>query len=194
MRKTAQFVVDAVPDMKNMNVRKVLDLGCGGGRHSILLAKSGLEVLGMDISKHALKMARTWIRREKLRDVALVCATMTKLPLSDCCLDAVVSVSVVHHALKKDIVATVNEVYRTIRENGLFLANLASVNDPRFGSGQMVEENTFWVQEAFEDKLFWELHHFFTETDVLDLLHRFREKKVTQMGEKPNYWNMRARK
>lgn len=98
LRETAQFVTDALPDLEKRKVEKVLDLGCGAGRHCVLLANSGFEVMGIDISKNALKMARRWIRKEKLGNVALVLATMTNLPLNDCCLDAVISVSVIHHA------------------------------------------------------------------------------------------------
>lgn len=187
LEKTAQFVVDVLPDMKSQKVRKVLDLGCGAGRHSVLLGNGGFEVLGIDISRDALKMARKWVRKEKLADVAFVRATMTSLPLTEGCLDAVISVSVIHHAFKKDIVATVNEIHRALRKNGLFLANLASVADPRFGTGKKIEDNTFWIMEAFEEKLFGELHHFLTRPEVLKLLHHFRKKKVTTMKDKPNY-------
>jgi ubiquinone/menaquinone biosynthesis C-methylase UbiE len=194
LRKTAQFIVGALPDMKNQKVGKVLDLGCGAGRHCVLLGKSGFEVLGIDISRDALKMARRWARKEKLTGVAFARATMTNLPLNDSCLDAVISVSVIHHAFKRDIVTIINEIYRVLREDGLFLANLASVTDPRFGTGKIVEDNTFWITEAFEEKLFGELHHFFTRPEVLRMLHHFRRKRVSTMRDKPNYWKVVALK
>lgn len=194
LRKTAKFIVDILPDMKNHKVEKVLDLGCGTGRHCVLFASSGFEVVGIDISKNALKMARRWVLQEKLRNVALVRATMTNLPFNNCCLDAVISVSVIHHAFKKDIVTTLNEIFRILSKNGWFLANLASVTDPRFGTGKMLEGNTFWITEAFEEKRFGELHHFFTKPELFRLLHNFLKKKVTRMKDKPNYWKVLALK
>lgn len=65
LKKTAQFIADAVPDLTKHEVKKVLDLGSGVGRHCVLLASSGFEVIGMDISKNALKMARRWVQRER---------------------------------------------------------------------------------------------------------------------------------
>jgi ubiquinone/menaquinone biosynthesis C-methylase UbiE len=192
LRTTAEFVVDAIPDMKKHKVEGVLDLGCGTGRHCVLLASSGFDVIGVDISKSALNMARRWALRQKLRKVELVRATMTNLPFSDSCLDAVVSVSVIHHAFKKDIVTTVNEIFRILSKNGWFIANLASVSDPRFGTGKLLEDNTFWIDEAFEDKRFGELHHFFTRAELLRLLRNFRKKKVTRLKDKPNYWKVWA--
>jgi ubiquinone/menaquinone biosynthesis C-methylase UbiE len=192
MRETAQFIVDTLPDFKNHDVEKVLDLGCGAGRHSVLLANSGFEVVGIDISKNALKMARKWVLEEKLGNVAFVLATMTNLPLINCCLDAVISVSVIHHAFKRDIMTTVSEIYRTLRKNGWFLANLASVTDPRFGTGKKLEDNTFCIPEAFEEKRLEELHHFFTKPELFRLLHNFHKKKITPIKNKPNCWKVLA--
>lgn len=190
LKKTAQFVADALPTLKRHKAERVLDLGCGAGRHSVLLANSGFNVVGIDVSRNALKMARRWVRKEKPGNVAFVRATMTNLPLTDFCLDAVISVSVIHHAVKKDIVATVDEIYRILGENSLFLANLASTKDPRCGTGQKIETNTFWMLEAFEERRFRELHHFFTRDEVFRLLVRFSEKDVRILKDKPNYWKI----
>ncbi|NLB54127.1 MAG: hypothetical protein GX808_14485, partial [Syntrophomonadaceae bacterium] len=43
-------VVSAVELFKSSNVKNVLDLGCGTGRHSIFLANSGFAVTATDIS------------------------------------------------------------------------------------------------------------------------------------------------
>lgn len=192
MKKTAQFIVDAVPDLKNQNVKKVLDLGCGAGRHSILLANNGFEVIGIDISKSALKMAIHWTRKERLGNVAFVRATMTNVPLKDCCLNAVISVSVIHHGFKKDIETTVKEVYRTLQKNGKFLANLASVKDSRYGKGQRLARNTFLILESYEKDRFEELHHFLTKQEVSRLLRGFTRMQLGVAKEKPNYWEILA--
>ncbi|MFC4075972.1 class I SAM-dependent methyltransferase [Salinithrix halophila] len=44
--------------------KKVLDLGCGEGRDSIFLAKRGVEVTGVDVSRAALDKARERSRTE----------------------------------------------------------------------------------------------------------------------------------
>jgi len=192
LKKTAQFIADVIPEFKANKVQKVLDLGCGTGRHCILLANSGFEVIGIDISKNALNMAKQYAQKEKLKNITLMRATMTNIPLSNCCLDATISVSVIHHALKKDIVTTINEIYRVLNKNGWFLANFASVKDPRYRSGQKIESNTYKILEAFEEKHFEELHHFFTKYEVLRLLTYFSKRGVTCLKDKPNYWKILA--
>lgn len=48
---------------------RVLDLGCGGGRHSILLAERGYRLVGLDLSVELLALAReTWERRHPAED------------------------------------------------------------------------------------------------------------------------------
>jgi 2-polyprenyl-3-methyl-5-hydroxy-6-metoxy-1,4-benzoquinol methylase len=37
---------------------KILDIGCGTGRHSIELAKRGYRITGIDLSESQLKMAK----------------------------------------------------------------------------------------------------------------------------------------
>jgi len=45
---------------------RILDLGCGNGRHAILLAQKGYRVTGMDYSQGALEMAREEAGRQGL--------------------------------------------------------------------------------------------------------------------------------
>jgi len=194
LKQLAPFVVEALPTFKRCNVKSVLDLGCGAGRHCVYLAKNNFDVVGVDISMNALKMANEWRKKEKLKNIRLIQATMTNLPFSDSCFDAVISVSVIHHAIKKDIVKTMDEVYRVLRKNGVFLTNLVSVKDPRYGTGQMVENNTFRILEAFEEKRFEELHHFFTKREISKLLAPFTKAKVELLKDKPHYWKITVTK
>jgi len=194
LRQLAPFVVEALPTFKRCNVKSVLDLGCGAGRHCVYLAKNGFDAIGVEISESALRMANEWVQKERLTNVSFIQATMTALPFSDSRFDAVISVSVIHHAIKKDIVKTINEIYRALKRNGVFLANLVSVKDPRYGTGQKVENNTFRILEAFEEKRFEELHHFFTKREISKLLAPFAKAKVELLKDRPNYWKIMATK
>jgi tRNA/tmRNA/rRNA uracil-C5-methylase (TrmA/RlmC/RlmD family) len=73
---TASFVVEALPIFKRYKVKGVLDLGCGVGRHCVYLAKNGFDVVGVDVSESAPRMAQEWTRKERLAKVSFVRATM----------------------------------------------------------------------------------------------------------------------
>jgi len=192
LRQPVPFVVEELPALKRLRIKSVLDLGCGTGRHCIYLAKKGFDVIGVDVSKSALKMAKEWALKEKLKNVSFVSGTMTNIPFSKGHFDAAISVSVIHHAVKKDITQTLAEVHRVLKKNGLFCANVASVKDPRYGEGEEVEDNTFRILEAFEEKRFEELHHFFTKREASELLGRFARARVELLKDKPNYWKITA--
>jgi ubiquinone/menaquinone biosynthesis C-methylase UbiE len=192
MKTPVPFVMNEVRRFKRHKIKNVLDLGCGLGRPSIHLAEKGFEVVGTDVSKSALRMANAWAHRKKLANTALICGAMTNLPFRDDCFDAVVSVSVIIHALKRNIEKTVAEIYRTLRKKGLLLTNLTSTKDPRFGKGEKMEDNTFKILEAFEEKRFEEMHHFFTRKEAFKMFSRFTNLRVTQIKEKPRYWKVLA--
>jgi len=192
LKKPASFVVEGLSTFERFRFKSVLDLGCGAGRHSVYLAKNGFEVVGVDVSQSALKIANKWVRKEKLTNVAFLRGTMTHIPVGNCHFDAVISVSVIHHAVKKDITKTIAEVHRILKKNGLFLTNLASVKDPRYGAGEEVENRTFKILEAFEEKRFAELHHFFTKQEASQILSRFAKAEVQPLKDKPNYWKITA--
>jgi cyclopropane fatty-acyl-phospholipid synthase-like methyltransferase len=49
-------------------IGRALDLGCGTGTNAIYLARQGFEVLGIDISRRALALARRKVRAAQLAD------------------------------------------------------------------------------------------------------------------------------
>jgi len=194
LRQPVPFVAEAVPTFRHSNIKRVLDLGCGVGRNCTYLAKENFDVIGVDISLTALRIAKRLSKKEKLKNLAFLQATMDNLPLSDCMLDAVICVSVIHHAIRRDVTKTINEIHRILKKNGLFLANLASVKDPRYGTGQKVENNTFRILEAFEENRFEELHHFFTKREISKILRHFSNVRVELLESKPHYWKITATK
>jgi len=192
LKQLVPFVVEALPTFRRHKINRVLDLGCGAGRHCVYLAENDFDVVGVDVSKSALRMAKEWVRRENLKNATFVQASMTDIPFCDSQFDGVISVSVIHHALKRDIVKAVDEIFRILKKKGLFLANLTSVTDPRYGAGDEVEARTFRTLEAFEEKRFRELHHYFTEQEASQLVARFARAKVEPMKDRLNYWKITA--
>jgi len=192
LRKPVPFLAETLPIFKQFNVKRVLDLGCGAGRNSIYLAKKGFDVIGVDVSKSALRFANNWAEEERLSNATFTLGTMVNIPFDDYLFDAVVSVSVIHHGVKEYIMRTIAEINRILRRKGVFIANIASVRDPRYGDGEKVEENTFQILEAFEQYQFEELHHFFTREEAFEILACFSNATVELLKEKPNYWKVTA--
>lgn len=198
LKKPIPFIVDSLPLFKERGARLFLDLGCGMGRNSIYLGKEGFDVVGVDVSRSALKKAKAWSKIEGIPNVTVLRASMTQLPFIMQTFHAVVSVSVIHHALKKDIQKTTREIHNVLKDNGLFIANLLSTKDYRYGSGEKLENETFKILEKFEEKQFQEVHHFFSKKEVLTLLTKFKKTQIEPLQsrtEQPHkYWKVIATK
>ncbi|NIO38070.1 methyltransferase domain-containing protein [Candidatus Bathyarchaeota archaeon] len=196
LKRPVPFIVDSLSLFKEYDSPVFLDLGCGAGRNLIYLGKEGYDVVGVDVSESALKKTKVRSRTEGLPNLEVLRGSMTRLPFVKQAFDIVISVSVVHHGLKKDIEKALGEIHTVLRDNGLFLANLLSAKDFRYGSGEKLENGTFRVIEDFEQKKFEETHHFFSKEEVLTLLADFEKVNVEPIQSRTKrpheYWKVIA--
>jgi SAM-dependent methyltransferase len=81
------FLVDALQLQPGM---RVLDVGCGPGRHSLELARNGMRAYGVDIAQTFIDLAREQADKERLVDVVFERADARDLPF-DNEFDAVIS-------------------------------------------------------------------------------------------------------
>lgn len=60
---TERFLL-TLQECKNVEGKRVLDVGCGTGRMAVQLAKRGAYVVGIDISQHMLEIAKSIVEKE----------------------------------------------------------------------------------------------------------------------------------
>jgi ubiquinone/menaquinone biosynthesis C-methylase UbiE len=91
---------------------RVLDLGCGDGRISCVLAQAGAEVIGIDPSAGALSRART-----AYPDIEFAPPREDgSFPFADGCFDAVVCINVLEHVA--DTQRLMSEARRVLAPGG----------------------------------------------------------------------------
>jgi len=66
----AEYVHTLVQE-HSTEARSILDLGCGTGRHAIMLAQKGYEVAGVDRSEEMLAVANTQLTSSAFKDLSL---------------------------------------------------------------------------------------------------------------------------
>ena len=147
-------------------IDRVLDLGCGNGRHAMYFASQGISAHGVDVSPKAIAWAQEWAKRQNL-DAEFQVADIAALPFADSYFDVVVSHGVLDHVPTEVARAAAKEVHRTLRPGGLFYCDLRSSEDFEYGLGQEVEPNTFMLDHGFEEGL---VQHFFTEAEIYRLI------------------------
>jgi SAM-dependent methyltransferase len=95
---------------------RVLDLGCGDGACTSLVASHGGDVAALDISLDLLAMART---RSVLdgygRTVRTLCGSVHSIPMASESIDIVFGMAVLHHV---DLMLAAEEVHRVLKPGG----------------------------------------------------------------------------
>ncbi len=101
-RKWAEFPPDAevvaMADRLEAEGRKrILDVGCGVGRHTVYLAARGFEVTATDDAPAAIEDCKKNLTQAGLT-ANVVEADMSDLPFADSCFDGAIASHVIRHA------------------------------------------------------------------------------------------------
>jgi len=165
---------------RDQEVKRILDLGCGTGRHLAYFSRVGFEVSGFDSSKTALDLAVKWLKDEELDADVRLSRMEEPFPYPDDFFDAVISIQVIHHNLLRDILITVNEIERVLKIGGyIFITTPILGPKPENPEDDwklhQVEDGTFIPQSGPESGI---PHHYFTEEKLHEV---FRNFKILEM-------------
>lgn len=117
--KPQEDIPKIVKLFKKKGIKKVLDLGCGSGRHTVYLAKNGFDVYGIDIAPVGIKLTKDWLKQEKLRADLKLGSIYQKLPYEDNFFDAIIAIQVINHGKIESIRKLIKEMKRVLKPNGL---------------------------------------------------------------------------
>jgi ubiquinone/menaquinone biosynthesis C-methylase UbiE len=124
--------------------QEVLDIACGEGYGSAMLAARARRVTGVDISPAAVEHARRQYPRDNLRFAAGSCAA---IPLPDRSVDVVVSFETIEHHAEHE--RMLREIRRVLRPEGLLLI---SSPDKAEYSDRPRYRNPFHVKELYQEE------------------------------------------
>lgn len=103
--------------------KKILDVGAGTGRLSIPLQRKGGEVIACDVSAEMLK-----VLARKNRHIETIVGEAESLPFPDNSFDIVTAAFLIVHL--KNPTRFFDEVYRVLKDGGLFLVTNVNQKDP----------------------------------------------------------------
>ena len=163
-------VVEFASELKRERARTVLDLGCGAGRHAVLLGKEGFQVAALDVSETALKTLDDRLNAGSISNVVLIQHEMGQLPFIENYFDGVVSTNVLHHGKSVEIKKTIDELYRVMKPGASAFIIALSSSDFRKGTGKKLERDTYVFTKGEEKGI---IHHFFIEKELKSFLRKF---------------------
>lgn len=105
------------------SIRRVLDLGCGTGGHSIPLAERGFDVAGVDRSEAMLSVARKKAERQRPRGKVEFAQGDLRECRASGPFDAVLMMAAVlsYQLTNEDVLAAMTTARRHLRPGGLFI-------------------------------------------------------------------------
>lgn len=99
-------------------VKKILDAGCGTGKHSLYFALRGYEVHGLDFSEGMLNEAIKNSKKRKI-NINYVLGNQLSIPFPDNFFDGIWSSASLDHFSEKDKKLVLNEFYRILKPGGV---------------------------------------------------------------------------
>jgi tellurite methyltransferase len=179
-------VVGLLPELKARGARRVLDLGCGVGRHALLLASEGFEVEAFDGSETGLTVLGETAKARGLT-LGLKHGNADKLPYPDASFDFVLSWNVIYHGTLGDAGRRIAEIWRVLTPGGLYQGTMLPTRNSNYGLGRRVAPDTF-VLDGVEDK--GHPHFYCDARTLVALFSGFEVLSLSQSEQKtPGSWH-----
>ncbi len=170
-------VIALVKRLKAEGKRRVHDVGCGLGRHLLLLAAEGFQASGSDISPQAVATCERRLAEAAL-SATVTRSPMTAIPEEDGSLDCVIAWHVAYHSTVDEIERGLRSVHDKLKPGGYFFATFISTSHSSYelsrqeaeqGLAERLEDGTFIrPHDTVGDKAL--VHHYTTEQELRERL------------------------
>lgn len=191
-------IVKIVNILKRNGVKKVLDLGCGSGRHVVYFSKHGFDSYGFDIAREGINLTKKWLRDEGLKADLKVGNIYKKLPYKNDYFDAVISTQALHHEVIEKIRKTIKEIERVLIPGGFVFITFRKRKFRKFYPNRIIIEKygkqntnykviaprTYAPVEGGEKDL---PHYLFNRAIIGKEFKNFKNRKIWVDSEKRHY-------
>ena len=146
--KTREYAWPEVESFLNgRTASRALDVGCGNGRHTELLAERVPSVVGVDLSRELLAAAAIRARDRAFADrIDLVHGDAASLPIADDAVGLAVYVATLHHLSPRAArVRSLDELARVLEPGGTALVSAWSTAHDRFDREEGFDTTVDWT-------------------------------------------------
>lgn len=160
---------------------RLLDIGCGEGRHAIVASGLGFKVTAVDYEPLALERARRLAKEKGAGDIVFRIADILHLQASATVFDIVLDYGCLHHQRKADWPDYKASVLNMLSHDGFYILSVFSPNFPIFRGSP---KNWHIAQGAYR--------RYFTRGDILELFGREFEalEMIEEDGGRHGFWHV----
>jgi|CXWL01.1.fsa_nt_gi 2-polyprenyl-3-methyl-5-hydroxy-6-metoxy-1,4-benzoquinol methylase len=140
--------------------KKVLDIACGEGYGSRLLAGNASHVTGVDINDNIISKAKEKYQKQNLQ---FLTGTIENIPAADKQFEIVVSFETLEHITDHE--RMISEIKRVLQQGGMLVI---STPDKKNYSDRTGYKNPFHVKELYQQEFSALLHKHFKNVQILN--------------------------
>lgn len=165
-----------IPKEKRGKIR-ALDLGCGAGNNAKFLAEKGLDVYGIDGSKTAIETCKEKFKKLNLKG-NFIQGDLLELPYKNNFFDLAIDRESLYANRFNNIKNIIKEVYKKLKNKGLFISFIYSSHHPDREFGKMIESNTY--NDFGEESCFHKagVVHFADIKEIYELYSKFKIENI----------------
>lgn len=140
-REQARYASNAIvaSELLQMNGKRALDVGCGDGKFTRFLARSGAKTTGIDVVTAPLERARAKAAEEEL-DIAFIEARAEDMPFADGSFDIVVFSNSLHHVDPALMGKALAEAARVLMPGGELYVMEPVAEGPYFEATRLISD------------------------------------------------------
>lgn len=171
--------------ISDKNNKKVLDIGCGCGNNLKFLAENNFDCYGIDISKTALNICDTFLKKYNLNAKLSLCDS-SKLNFENNYFDLIIDRASITH--NNNFINCINEIYRVLNNNGIFITEVFGLNSCDKIYGEKKNENLYvnFTEGSFKDSEVF----FIKLDDIFNIYKKFNILKLNEI----NYYDHLTKK
>ncbi len=161
--KLEQFLNDTHP-----LTGEALDLGCGEGRNSLLLARYGFHVHAIDASRQGIQKLEHYAASQGLHTIDCSVADVRTVQPTPNTYDAIVAVTILDHITQQEGKKVAASLIDALKPGGFIFVETFTVHDPGAKlskeEGESISETASFVKYYFDEG---ELATWFPELETL---------------------------
>jgi SAM-dependent methyltransferase len=172
---------------RDAGVSRILDLGCGIGRHALFLAGLGLELTAVDLSPEGIaELERRSVAGGLSARIRTLVCDMLELPFGDAEFGAVLAYHSIYHTDMAGLESVIRKIHAILEPRGRLFVTFNSKSNPGYDdpANRIVDEHTRVKTRGVEAGI---PHTFVDRESLRGLLAGFRIQRVRHIQE---FWDI----